>query len=669
MRSISLFFLLGTLLFSATNKELLTGNYLYKFVQYTTWPQHGNHHIHIISKDRDLFKAIKVLLHNQHINNKKFILTHNDTSDIPSTASLIFIANDRLFLYENIFKKTQGKPLLLVSQEYENKRLVMINLFETDEQNIRFEINSANILNQNLKIDPKIILLGGTELDVAKLYQGAQETLQKKDQALEKATSLTTKLKQEIKKRTLELKNTQKIIKANQQKVDELKYEILNSNTQASKLKRELLTLKIDRDQQQKEFNRQQQRLSKQHDEFQRQKKRIDSQNSAIKIQEKEMRTIIKDLKKMQADYQNANSALKEMTFVLDDKTNQIDKKEQKLLSLSQKISKKTSALKMLQASKSRQDSQIEKQEETIESQQNFLIALSVAIFIFLALVFVIYRNLKREHKISLSLKLKTKELSHALIELEKTQEELIESEKMASLGGLVAGVAHELNTPLGLSITGITQIKYECAEIQTQLDNKKLRQSSLVDYINTTSQLASVIEMSLNKGSDLIKSFKQVAVDQEVEEKREFYLNEYISTLLISFHTKFRHSNIEVRNSIDEDIFINSYPGVYYQIITNFINNSLLHAFTNDTPGTITLTGFIENRTLYLTYQDNGVGVSEIVLSKIFEPFYTTKRANGGTGLGLHIIYNLVTQKLKGKIRALKSEHGGLQLELKIPI
>jgi signal transduction histidine kinase len=671
-----LLFLLVTFLFfiqtlqGATTRELLLGNYIYNFAKYTQWPKENEQiHIHVISRQKSFFLTLKNLLENKQLNNHYITLSQSDYLDIPKNSDMIYIDNSSKQYYKEIYNKYKGKPVLLVTQEHNDKRSVMINIYETNEQNMRFQINSANILNQNLKIDPKIILLGGTELDVAKLYKGAQETLVQKDAALEEASSLTSKLQERIKKRTQELKQTQKILEVGQEKVKMLKAEIEQSNTKATTLKNELLTLQSDLERQKVEFTQQEEKLEKQHKEFISQKKRIAAQNSSIKTQEEELKFIKNDLLKMQHDFKSANQALQNMTFTLDDKTAQIGKKEQRLLSLSQKISQKTAALKSLQEAKIQQATQIVEQEETIASQKLTLFVLTAFIILFLFLVFTIYRNLKREHKTSLNLKLKTEELSSTLQELEKTQTELVEAEKMASLGGLVAGVAHELNTPLGLSITGVTQIESNSRDIKILFDKKELKASNLKHYIDTTAELANVIHLSLNKGAELIKSFKQVAVDQEIEDKREFYLHEYIETLLISFNSKFKHRNIIIHNSIDEHIVLNSYPGVYYQIISNFINNSLLHAFNEDDSGMISLTAFVETENLYLTYSDDGQGVDEEIINKIFDPFFTTKRANGGTGLGLHIIYNLVTQKLKGKILASINDQKGLQIDIVIPL
>ncbi|WP_419769874.1 MAG: ATP-binding protein [Candidatus Marinarcus sp.] len=245
----------------------------------------------------------------------------------------------------------------------------------------------------------------------------------------------------------------------------------------------------------------------------------------------------------------------------------------------------------------------------------------------------------------------RTLELQNSMEKLERTQEHLIESEKLASLGGLVAGVAHEINTPVGLSLTGITHFSDITQRLKKEYEAENLSEDEFKEYINVAYNLAKTIRLNLEKTAQLVKSFKQVAVDQSVEEKREFLLLEYINEVILSLHNKIKQTHIKLKVNCPADLKILSYPGDISQILTNLIINSLMHGFNQKDEGFIAI-GAVENENeIVLTFEDSGKGIKEQNMKKIYEPFFTTNREGGGTGLGLNIIHNLVTKKLNGTI------------------
>lgn len=263
----------------------------------------------------------------------------------------------------------------------------------------------------------------------------------------------------------------------------------------------------------------------------------------------------------------------------------------------------------------------------------------------------------------------KSRALENAMIDLKSSQEKLIESEKMSSLGRLVAGIAHEINTPLGNSITGVTNIEYITKDIIVKFENSNLSKSVLDTYFMTTQESAQAIHLSLATAAKLVQSFKQIAVDQHVEEKRVFNLKSHIDEILLSVQTQLKYSHVDVVNTIDSAISINSYAGVYYQLVNNFINNSLLHAFEGQADGArIEIDAYFKNEFLIFSYTDNGSGMSSEVKAKVFDPFFTTKMGEGGSGLGMSIIYTLVTQKLHGSIVCKSVQNQGTTFTLEIP-
>ncbi|NES67488.1 MAG: GAF domain-containing sensor histidine kinase, partial [Okeania sp. SIO2D1] len=262
----------------------------------------------------------------------------------------------------------------------------------------------------------------------------------------------------------------------------------------------------------------------------------------------------------------------------------------------------------------------------------------------------------------------RTAELSQALEDLKATQKQLVESEKMAALGGLVAGVAHEINTPIGTSITVASTLADETQNFTKAIAQGKLKRSVLNNYLELAGESTQLMLSNLSRAGELIHSFKQIAADQSNLEHRYFNLKEYLKEIALSLAPQLKTSytlNVEG----DETIQIDSYPGALAQIVTNLVTNSLTHGYPSEAAGNFTLGIRQESDKIQLEYSDDGCGIEEENLGKIFEPFFTTARSKGGTGLGLHIVYNLVTQKLQGTIEVHSQVGLGTKFVITIPL
>ena len=247
----------------------------------------------------------------------------------------------------------------------------------------------------------------------------------------------------------------------------------------------------------------------------------------------------------------------------------------------------------------------------------------------------------------------------NALEEVKRTQKQLVEAEKMAALGSLVAGVAHEINTPIGTSLTAATVLGQRSQEFRDLLAGGQIKKADLTRYVDLATETSNLMHANIMRAAELIQSFKQVAVDQTSAERRMFNLFGYLEEVLISLKPRLRQAATEVSVSGDADIEMNSYPGAFSQVITNLVINALTHAFEEGKPGHIAVavsrSGSGHAR---VVFNDDGRGIPVENLSRIFDPFFTTRRGQGGTGLGLHIIYNVITQQLGGTI-AVESELG----------
>jgi signal transduction histidine kinase len=242
----------------------------------------------------------------------------------------------------------------------------------------------------------------------------------------------------------------------------------------------------------------------------------------------------------------------------------------------------------------------------------------------------------------------------NALAELNATQQNLIDAERLAALGGLVAGVAHEVNNPIGISLTVASSFARRSEMFADELNsNTPLRRSQLDEFVRLSRDAAQQLVGNLQRAGELIQSFKQVAVDRSHAEQREFDLREATDQIVASLRPVLKKAPITVVIDMPDDLIVNSYPGSYGQVLTNLFLNAANHAFPEGRTGTIGITATPRGSdAIDLIFADDGVGMTPEVQRQAFDPFFTTRRSEGGTGLGLHIVYNLVIQQLGGRIR-----------------
>ncbi len=260
------------------------------------------------------------------------------------------------------------------------------------------------------------------------------------------------------------------------------------------------------------------------------------------------------------------------------------------------------------------------------------------------------------------------KELKQNILDLRRTQRQLIEAEKMAALGNLVAGVAHEINTPIGSSLTSVSYMEAKLTEFEKKLNNGTLTKRNLVTYIEKAKEANSISLFSLSRAAELVKSFKRIAVDRTTEILTTFSVIDYSETVLTSLKHEIKHFDVEIHLAGDKNLTIKSYPGAFFQIVSNLIMNSHIHGFKNNKVGNIWISFEIVNDFLRLTYSDDGNGIPTENHKKVFEPFFSTNRGGGGTGLGLNIIYNIINQQLYGDITLLNNPGGGVKFIINIP-
>ncbi|ELS33363.1 MULTISPECIES: CHASE2 domain-containing protein [Pseudanabaena] len=279
-------------------------------------------------------------------------------------------------------------------------------------------------------------------------------------------------------------------------------------------------------------------------------------------------------------------------------------------------------------------------------------------------------RDISDRKRAELAIHKKNAELAKTLDELKATQKQLVESEKYASLGSMVAGIAHEVNTPIGNSLMAASILENATNKFNASFNRGELKKSSLQAYLEKAKSSSEILSANLHRAAELIQNFKQVAVDRSSLEQRSFPIKDYIEKILTSLEPQLKYTPHQVIVQGDANITMQSYPGALSQTITNLVINSLTHAYQGlDKVGQLQFTITQQDAKAIIIYSDDGIGIPNENLAKIFEPFFTTARDKGGSGLGLHIIYNLVTQNLQGTILC-ESEMGmGTKFTITLPI
>jgi signal transduction histidine kinase len=357
----------------------------------------------------------------------------------------------------------------------------------------------------------------------------------------------------------------------------------------------------------------------------------INYENNELNILQTSYNSLLDELIQYQVRLSTAQQEILTANHKLDDQN----------LILEQEVAKKTSSLSTTMLEMNKQQRELIAQQEQLKAE-----------------------NIRRSQT-ERTLTQTNKELKSSILELNKAQERLIDAEKMAILGKLSAEISHEINTPIGVSITSTSYLSDLLSTLQDDISNQKLTKRSLDDFANNAGQSLRLLLNNLNRASDLITSYKQVAVDQTSDKTRKINVAQYLNEIIQSLHPKLKKTKHTVQVNCADNIDIYCHAGAISQIFTNLIINSIIHGFDAIESGTITINAELKGERLFLHYQDDGIGVPKDKLSQLFDPFYTTKSGDGGTGLGTHIINELVTDTLNGQIVAHSDAGQGLSYDI----
>jgi signal transduction histidine kinase len=598
--------------------EQVKAAFIYNFIKHVRWNNENkddnSQFIIGVYGDDEFSGLLKKTLSKRVVKNKIIeVITIKKIEDGKSV-DLFFSASNRNIEIAEVASTLRSSNTLLVTDNSVDKHSVMINLVNNAEKSaISFEVNKSNIVFEGLEISAELLLLGGTELDVATLYR---ET----ELALQVIRSREITLNQKLNEQKSQISST----------VTKLK--VLNENLAfrekvASKRQQELKILK----------------------------KGIEQQLRSIKGKELQLDRVSTQLKVAKNNLENQQSS--------------VDKKEQENIAMAERISKNKGILQQQQDQISEQgiqlnqkNEELEERKERIDKQRFYLILMAVFITLLVLISGLVVLLFVKNRKT-------TRTLSHTLENLQNMQKQLIQSEKMASLGTLTAGVAHEINTPLGIAVTSTSSALESTHKIREKFDNNKLTRSEMENYFDGMESASNLNTNALERVIELLNNFKQVAADQMVGEEREIDLVHYIEEVMSTLSAEMKRFRVNYQYSGESELIITTIPGALAQVLTNLVTNALKHAFEGKSVGNIIIElSKTEDNEAIIVFKDDGHGMTQHVLDNIFEPFFTTKRNSGGTGLGMNIVYNIICQKLEGTIKIESELEQGSNFYITLP-
>ncbi len=618
-------------------RKQLVGSYIYNFGNKITWQNKSfsEFSIVVLSQDKDIIEELTKMAKTRKIQKKPIKLTVLKEPDKTiQSAQLIFIGKDKLNHYLHVFDLIEGKEILLVSDNYENKSYVMLNLYDAQDDKLLFEINKPNILNQKLTLGDEVLLMGGTEIDIANVYLKSQHSLrdmEKKlgnlNKSIKERNSYIQEQNKQLALQKTEIETQKEITKEQLAKIEEYK-TILNQQLQLIKHERSLLNAMED--------------------------------------------SLIKNGKLLQ-EYKQEILHNKEI----------LNQQETKIDSINTEIEKRNQIL-------STKEVIIDKQQE----QMKLLVIILMFSLILIAIVLYAYRQNKKKSeqllkqrqqidRINGELNKYNEELRTTLEELKNMQEQLVQSEKMASLGVLSAGIAHEINNPINFVYAGINSLLRDFKDIEPIIDEiSKLNPDSddLKNRLKTIEKLKEEnyfkeaykavpetindIKVGADRTAEIIQGLRNFS---RIDKGEMSYANIHdgIEMALLLLRNKYKN-HIDIVKNYDGNLTkLLCYPGKMNQVFLNLLSNAI-DAISEK--GKIWITTKRNNDKAEISIKDNGYGIPKEVESKLFDPFFTTKPVGEGTGLGLSISYGIIKEH-HGEIKVNSIEEDGSEFLIILPI
>lgn len=611
---------------SQQSEELIKAALLFQFTNHVTWPTSSRDEFALMIYGESAIYDHLRSAQGRTVQGKPFKRYKTTNLNRLKQANIVYVPEESVNNLAEIYDALKGSSALLVTDESVDKTRVMINLTVIDD-NIKFQVNRPNIIAAGLTIKKDLLLLGGTELDVVKVYREMQQNVQSSESALQDAQQ--------------KLVTTQENLKASQRQVGQIEQQIerLSKQVTAEQRKIKQQQKKLAETQailisKNKELNEQSEELITTRQLYQELKTNITSLNNELRERQLE-------LSNQQKNYQD----------VLDNVANS----QNELNSLELQIKDKNRVLANQQSALDEKSKQLEKQQLTLNTTLG-VTGVSLIATLFISILFIKNKRIAAE-------------LKRANENLTTTQKQLVQSEKFASLGQLVAGVAHELNTPIGIAITSTSFIHDEAKNLESKVNSANLKKKDLLTFIEHLHEAERITSHNLTRCANMLQSFKLVSADQAVAQERALKLSDYVAEIMSTLSVSLKRHSVEWSlEGVNPDVMLD--PGILTQVINNVVMNATVHAFSDDSVDKqINIVITESDDYANITISDNGKGMDEKTLAKIYEPFFTTKRGAGGTGLGMNIVYNLVVQNMKGKVFTKSTIDQGTSVTIQIPL
>ncbi|QGY46784.1 DUF4154 domain-containing protein [Maribellus comscasis] len=646
--------------FGQVDRSQVLGAYVYNFAKLSTSPKQkafSTYTIVLVSEKQGIVQEFNNMAKNIKVGEKDIRLIHQpDGRNIDyKSVCLIFIGSDKISLYPKIFTESKSFEVLLVGENIEDKSKIVFNLYETNEGKMLFEMNKGNIYSRKIEINDEILLMGGAEVDLIDLYLQSQRKLDSAENQLE----IT---EQRLKFLTADLNSVNKQVKDAEQTISRHRNEIQKQNEliELQQKQRDQLTSDIEGFRQQSDIQKQ---------TLLRNEQELESFNdSLLNAQEKML------------DYQNE---IGENKLFLSEQQAEIDEQEEILSEKNVVIEKQravviffiigttiTSILLLLlfksYRDKKKKNQLLEQQKEEISDQNKEL-----------------ENNKRTILTINRELNDKNQELTASLKEIKEIQEQLVESKKMASLGVLSAGIAHEINNPINFVYAGINSLLRDFEDIQPIIDEvsnldfnndnleEKIKRIQLLkkenyfdDAIEAIPEIINDIKLGADRTAEIVKGLRNFSrMDKGVLEHLD--INESLDMSLLLLKNKYKN-HVKIVKDYDKELpVLGCYPGKINQALLNILSNAI-DAISES--GRIWLKTFKQDNEIVISIKDSGAGISDELKEKIFDPFFTTKPVGKGTGLGLSITYGIINDH-RGRIKVNSDKGEGTEFLIFLPV
>jgi signal transduction histidine kinase len=607
--------------------EDIVAAYVYRFIEFTSWPDEqsqSNFEVVYLGDDKALLLSLKKLT-DKTIRGKNLTLRQTTNVEEVIPAQVIFVDETYLANLREVNVLIARRPILVISVNAKEKQRIGINLVQK-EQNLQFEVNRYNLVFQGLTVTQDVILIGGTEIDIAELLKDMERELSVSRKQLSSIQSVLNNKEQSLVEK-------ERLIREKQAELKVLEANFRDKQQENEQLRQQYSTM-----------------------------------SSSLKTKKSEVENYVNQLRAQQNNVIDKSQQLAQLNVKINQQQSLVEEQGAEIAEQRNNLTLLVESLAEKSKQLDNQTSTIFQQDKTIDKQSTLLLLfLGMLVSVFITTV-VIIRWARQKSNLNQQLNTAMNDLNETNIRLVTTQDQLVNAEKLAALGGLVAGISHEVNTPIGISVTASSIISDKLSTIRAMFKSGKVSRTQVEKLLTHMTETSELLSNNLERAKELIYSFKQVSVDQISEELRKINLDEYLQEICRNLYYLLKKGNHTVQINCPDDLITYTSPGALAQIISNLVINSVEHGFKDMDKGQIDINVMLKSENIVIDYKDNGVGLTEKFRKKVFEPFFTSRRSEGNTGLGMYISHNLVYQTLQGIMTCEESKQGA-HFVIKLPL